>query len=124
VKPICAALTRTIDEIEKLSQEMVSLYGCTRESHQFLGNTLEDFRKEAIAFNEYADTLIQRASSMAQLIADTLSFKNQETSKQQSTYMYKLTNSTVDDSKTVRIITLVTMVYLPFSFVAVSCAEL
>ena len=37
--------------------------------------------------------------------------------------MLRLTNDTVDDSATVRVVTLVTLIYLPASFVAVCLAS-
>jgi len=48
-----------------------------------------------------------------------LDIKNQEIASETNTHILHLTEDTVDDSSTVRVITLVTLVYLPSSFVAV-----
>jgi hypothetical protein len=49
-----------------------------------------------------------------------LTSKNQATSVDINHNMLLLTRDTVDDSATVRVVTLVTMLYLPASFVSVS----
>lgn len=49
-----------------------------------------------------------------------LNLKNQATSVDINNNMLSLTRDTVDDSATVRVVTLVTLIYLPASFVAVS----
>jgi hypothetical protein len=49
-----------------------------------------------------------------------LTLKNQATSVDINHNMLLLTRDTVDDSATVRVVTLVTMLYLPASFVSVS----
>jgi hypothetical protein len=49
-----------------------------------------------------------------------LGLKNQDTTVGINNKMLKLTNETFDDNATVRVVTLVTLIYLPASFVSVS----
>jgi hypothetical protein len=56
---------------------------------------------------------------MSQLGA-ALSLKGQATNVEISRNIWSLTLDTVDDSVTVRVVTLVTLIYLPASFVSVS----
>lgn len=49
-----------------------------------------------------------------------LSLKNQDTTVGINNKMLKLTNETFDDNATVRVVTIVTLIYLPASFVSVS----
>jgi hypothetical protein len=48
-----------------------------------------------------------------------LGLKNQDTTVGINNKMLKLTNETFDDNATVRVVTLVTLIYLPASFVSV-----
>jgi len=52
-------------------------------------------------------------------LADTLILKHQRESAKTNGYLVHLTKDTVDDSATVRVVTLVTLIYLPASFIAV-----
>ena len=52
-------------------------------------------------------------------LTDTLNFKSQITTEQLNKHMLGLTRETVDDSATVRVIGVVTLIYLPSTFVAV-----
>lgn len=55
----------------------------------------------------------------AKQLADGLNLKNQETAADINAHLLRLTRETVDDSATIRAMTLVTLIYLPGSFVAV-----
>jgi hypothetical protein len=52
-------------------------------------------------------------------LADTLILKHQRESAKTNNYLVHLTKDTVDDSATVRVVTFVTLIYLPASFIAV-----
>lgn len=52
-------------------------------------------------------------------LTDTLNFKSQIIAQQSNKHMLGLTLETVDDSATVRVIGVVTLIYLPSTFVAV-----
>jgi hypothetical protein len=52
-------------------------------------------------------------------VSDGLNLRNQATAAEINHHLLTLTKDTVDDSATVRVVTLVTLIYLPASFIAV-----
>ncbi|KAJ5668871.1 hypothetical protein N7462_009941 [Penicillium macrosclerotiorum] len=79
---------------------------------------LRNYTSMVDAYSQQAEFLKSRTACLAVSITDTLSFKDSFTAKSQSQYMLDLTLSTVDDSTTVRVITIVTLIYLPPTFMA------
>lgn len=65
------------------------------------------------SYGQAAWSLQTRTSRIAAHITDTLSFKDAYVAKRQTEFM-------VRDSTTVRVITVVTLIYLPSTFMAVS----
>ncbi|KAF4313988.1 hypothetical protein GTA08_BOTSDO00104 [Botryosphaeria dothidea] len=76
------------------------------------------YEKEVAAYLGNAKYLLARVEKIAALLSDTLNLRDQATSDEQNGYVLQLTRSTVDDSITIKVITVVTLVYLPFTFVA------
>ncbi|KAF2837145.1 hypothetical protein M501DRAFT_995677 [Patellaria atrata CBS 101060] len=67
-----------------------------------------------------AEMLAERIQSTIGLFRDLLDLQNQAASDKLDNHMLKLTRESVDDNATVRVITFVTLIYLPASFMAVS----
>lgn len=78
-----------------------------------MGYLLKNYTRQLEAYVQHTLFLQSRAARTAQTLTDTLSFKN-------SRYTLDLTMSSLDDSSTVRVITVMTMIYLPPTFAAVS----
>ncbi len=76
---------------------------------QFLDN--ESRRNEG--FGRLARYVAERSCAAAQMLSDTLAFKDQDIAQQQNKTMLKLTTSTV-------FLTLLGLFYVPWSFFAVS----
>jgi hypothetical protein len=74
---------------------------------------LKNLQRQCIAYSRTATHLRQRVQTAAQLLANTLSFRDQVMTKQQNENMLKL-------NKTAVFITTLTLFYLPASFVTVS----
>ncbi|KAI0169817.1 hypothetical protein GGR52DRAFT_485037 [Hypoxylon sp. FL1284] len=72
---------------------------------------LDNYRRQAVACCRTATFLQRRAQTTAQLLADTLSFRDQILAKQQNSSMLQLNKSAV-------FLTTLTLLYLPASFVA------
>ncbi|KAI1766161.1 hypothetical protein GGR53DRAFT_235139 [Hypoxylon sp. FL1150] len=72
---------------------------------------LDNHRRQAVACCRTATFLQRRAQTTAQLLADTLSFRDQILAKQQNSNMLQLNKSAV-------FLTTLTLLYLPASFVA------
>ena len=117
------ALFRSFDKtLQILHKANDALRDCGSVQHlpwHKMDQLLDNYESHADAYLQAASFLQSRAATTAQLIADTFSFKNSHTAQEQSDYMLDLTSSTVDDSSTVRVITVVTLIYLPSTFMAV-----
>ena len=59
---------------------------------------------------------------MFKQLANEIDIKNQEDSARVNQHLADLTRETVDDSANVRVITIVTLFYVPASFIGVSTA--
>ncbi|KAJ5839581.1 Mg2+ transporter protein CorA-like/Zinc transport protein ZntB [Penicillium rubens] len=104
VPAILASATGILDELCTVisSQSVISKnYGI----HSF-----QNHRGECIANSHNASHLQQRAQVISKLLADTLLFRDQVMAKEQNTNMLQLNKSAV-------FITLLTLLYLPSSFV-------
>lgn len=84
--------------------------GASRKSQQ----QFEQFRRNCASYARTTNCLQQRAQKITQLLANTLSFREQANAKVQSDTMLRLNKSVV-------FITTITLLYLPPSFVAVRC---
>ncbi|KAI1415508.1 hypothetical protein F5Y13DRAFT_145321 [Hypoxylon sp. FL1857] len=76
-------------------------------------DTLDNYRRQSVVCCRTAAFLQRRAQTTAQLLADTLSFRDQILAKQQNSSMLQLNKSAV-------FLTTLTLLYLPASFVAVN----
>jgi Mg2+ and Co2+ transporter CorA len=74
---------------------------------------IESMHESTSAYERETEHMLGRVRSTSQLISDTIALKSQNTSQIMSNQMLR-------DSGTIRVITLVTLVYLPATFVAVS----
>jgi len=70
---------------------------------------------------EYTDStnaVQKRIENMTKFLANSLDLQNQSISVDMNGHLLTLTKDTVDDSSTVHIITLITLFYLPASFIS------
>lgn len=72
------------------------------------------------AFHAHARGIHDKCQSAVQLVDRALNLKHQRIAQEQTELMTKLAESTVDDSATVRVITVITLIYLSFTVVGVS----
>jgi hypothetical protein len=79
---------------------------------QAMKQLLDNYSTAINSYGQAAWSLQTRTSRIASHITDTLSFKDAYVAKQQTEFM-------VRDSTTVRVITVVTLIYLPSTFMAV-----
>lgn len=122
----CLSLTPIFSSLQKVFQALhggndaLAARNITQQSDTHsMKQLLNNYVNMVDAYNQQASFLKSRTACLAVSITDTLSFKDSNTAKRQSEYMLDLTLSTVDDSTTVRVITIVTLIYLPFTFMAV-----
>lgn len=97
---------------EAVLQELLSTLS-QEKSESRTAQALDNYHRQAAAHCRTATFLQKRAQTTAQLLTDTLSFRDQLLAKQQNGNMLQLNKSAV-------FLTTLTLLYLPASFVAVS----
>jgi hypothetical protein len=100
----------------KLANTIVSSSSDERE----LDVCLNYFENAISAYSANGEFLLHSLKTTRELISETLTFKDQHFAKRQSSDIFRLTETTARDSGTIRVITLLTLFYLPSSFIAVS----
>ena len=98
---------------------------------------LQNLIRQTASYARNARFLLVKTARIAQLLSDVLALKNQHIAVQQSCRIsdlttashaqnesiWAMTRASVKDSSTVRVITVVTLVYLPTTFVCVRCLQ-
>ena len=75
---------------------------------------------QIISYNEHLQVLLKRCASTAHLLEQLIWSKNQKLTREQSSYVLTLTKAAADDSAAIRVITVITLIYLSSTVVAVS----
>jgi hypothetical protein len=78
-----------------------------------------NLQEEVTSCNNNADFVLRRCSNTAQLLSETLDFKTKRDQEMQTASTYELTHLTLDDSATMQVITVITLVYLSSTSIAV-----
>lgn len=117
--PIFRSLQRNTKALHSFNDTLMERNVIQKPESHRMKQLLSNYGNMVDAYTQQAEFLKCRTSCLAVAITDTLSFKDTYTAKEQSEHMLKLTLSTVDDSTTVRVITIVTLIYLPATFMAV-----
>ena len=89
------------------------------ETQKATQETLRNYGNTAVAYSRNAMYVLNRVRGTAQLLSDTLSLKHQQTSQVISENTLALNNMAVKDSATIRVITVVMLLFLPAQFIAV-----
>ena len=80
-------------------------------------NLLTHQLSQLAGFTSSTTTLQSRIQGVIDLLTNTIDIRNQEQSADLNGHLYNLTQDTVDDSASVRVITFLSLLYLPASFV-------
>jgi hypothetical protein len=78
---------------------------------------------QIVSYNEHLQVLLKRCKSTAHLLEQLVASKNQKLTREQSSYILTLTKAAADDSAAIRVITVITLIYLSSTVVAVSSSE-
>ena len=89
------------------------------ETHKATQETLQNYSRAAVAYLQNATFILQKIRATAQMLSDTLKMKHQQTAQNISKNTLAMNNRVVQDSGTVRVITVVTLLFLPGQFIAV-----
>ncbi|KAL9632446.1 MAG: hypothetical protein Q9204_003794 [Flavoplaca sp. TL-2023a] len=115
--PLQAILASTQSTLDGLVAHWGSLISCTSTSPnpQQQDKNLRILREHQSNVGPYIANLqhlLRRTDSALNFLSETLSFSNQRTAKEQNELLLRLSMSAKEDSATVRILTVVTLVYL------------
>lgn len=127
--PIFAAHYRVLGMLKRLNSHLVGHNEVSQDAGAEFTTALDSLHAKVQSFESNAKYLLARVDSTIQTVdcpqydeippltvfqaSDTISLKSQNTTEAMSHHMLR-------DSTAIRVITLVTLVYLPASFVAVS----
>ncbi|KAJ5160877.1 uncharacterized protein N7482_007881 [Penicillium canariense] len=118
LQPIFRSLRKTFQALHDVNEALAERNITQQSDAHAMKQLLNNYVNLVDAYTQQAWFLKSRTACLAVSITDTLSFKDSNTAKRQTQYMLDLTLSTVDDSTTVRVITIVTLIYLPSTFIA------
>ena len=135
--PIFHSYTETLGNLSYLSTILFTQKNIGPDAKSETAYILQNLIRQTASYARNARFLLVKAASIAQLLSDVLALKNQDIAMQQSGHLFELTTTShaqnesicamtrasAKDSSTVRVITVVTLVYLPTTFVCVRCPE-
>ncbi|KAF9890502.1 hypothetical protein FE257_005907 [Aspergillus nanangensis] len=112
--------------LQPIFQSLTKTFNTLARANDFLGDRdapamrqlLDNYHSHVDAYSQSALILQTQTARAAQILSDAISFKISMTAQAQTDYMLDLTVATSDDAKTVRVITVVTLIYLPSTFMA------
>ena len=93
-----------------------------RGKYLLVDESLKNYMNRFEAYARSVTFLLEKNRATAQLLSDTLDVKYQMTTERIGQNTFALTKKTTGDSATVRVITVLTLIYLPVTSVAVSQA--
>ncbi|KAK4912284.1 hypothetical protein LTR49_019285 [Elasticomyces elasticus] len=116
LKSVSESFKRSIARLDMIREVIVAKEGTAklRVDGDWVSNMLEEWA--SISAN--LDFVLHRCTSTAQLLSDTLDVKSRREAEIQSASVFELTHLTVDDSATVQVITVITLIYLASTSVA------
>ncbi|KAL4742701.1 hypothetical protein BDV11DRAFT_202562 [Aspergillus similis] len=111
LQPIFRSLDKTFDVLHQANAALGESGEIEKHDLQMMKQLLNNYSATVNSYGQAAWSLQSRTSRIAAHITDTLSFKDAYIAKRQTEFMLR-------DSTTVRVITVVTLVYLPATFMA------
>ncbi|KAL3457013.1 hypothetical protein BJX64DRAFT_280916 [Aspergillus heterothallicus] len=111
LQPIFRSLDRTFEVLHQANAALSERGAIETAELQAMKRLLDNYSGTVNSYGQAAWSLQSRTSRIAAHITDTLSFKDAYIAKRQTEFMLR-------DSTTVRVITVVTLIYLPATFTA------
>ncbi|KAH5367282.1 hypothetical protein HBI55_140910 [Parastagonospora nodorum] len=115
---ILAAQQGLIDKLDALNEQLHQRNQASEETCSETRDILGNLRRRLGSYEANVAFVLGKVRSTTQLVSDTISLKSQHTTENVSDQMLILNRSASEDSTSMRVITLVTLVYLPSTFVA------
>ncbi|KAH8723313.1 hypothetical protein GQ44DRAFT_804389, partial [Phaeosphaeriaceae sp. PMI808] len=120
LEPMTKGVERILGSLEEMRIWICCQRNLSEETSLMLKASATNLSNEASAYRNNAAFILQRVQVTAQVISDSMTFQHQAIAHSQNQHMATLADSTMKDSVNIRVITFVTLFYLPFSFIAVS----
>ena len=117
--PIFQSLIQDIQILQTMNDAFQADGAVSDETHKTTQETLQNHSRAAVAYLQNATFILQKIRATAQMLSDTLIMKHQQTAQDISKNTLALNNRVVQDSGTIRVITIVTLLFLPGQFIAV-----
>jgi hypothetical protein len=117
---ILKATVETLKRLGVFCERLCNAPGCEPCTSTVVQDYLENLKEEITSYKDDVIFLMNKSQMTTQSVTDIMNTKYQAISEQQSNGMWALTHATRKDSVSIRVITVVTLFYLPFSFIAVS----
>ena len=117
--PIFQSLTQAIQTLQAMNNAFQADGAVSDETHRATQETLQNYDRMAAAYLQNATFILQKIRATAQMLSDTLKMKDQQIAQNISKNTLALNNRVVQDSGTIRVITVVTLLFLPGQFIAV-----
>ena len=118
--PLFRTLIQDIDMMRVFDDTSQSEGSHWDDDHRATQEFLHNYAAMAAAYTQNAIFLRDKIRGTAELLSDTLNLKNQMFAQRMSANTLELTDAAAADSAAIRTITVVTLLYLPATFVAVS----
>ena len=119
LQPIFQSLIQAIETLQTMNDAFQADGAVSGETHKATQESLQNYSRAAAAYQQNATFILQKIRATAQMLSDTLKMKNQQTAENISKNTLALNNRVVLDSGTIRVITIVTLLFLPGQFIAV-----
>ncbi|CAI9637754.1 unnamed protein product [Alternaria burnsii] len=116
--PIFDAQLELVGQLDSLNEQFFHRSQVSEETCSKMKETLGNLRRRLEAYNANVAFVLGKIRSTTQLVSDTIDLKSQHTTEKVSDQMLILNKSAVEDGTSMRVITVVTLVYLPSTFVA------
>ena len=117
--PIFQSLIQAVQTLQTMNDAFQADGAVSDEIHKATQETLQNYSRAAVAYLQNATFILQKIRATAQMLSDTLKMKHQQTAQNISKNTLAMNNRVVQDSGTIRVITVVTLLFLPGQFIAV-----
>ena len=117
--PIFQSLMQAIQTLQTMNDAFLADGAISDETHKATQEKLQNYTRATAAYQQNATFILQKIRATAQMLSDTLKMKHQQTAENISKNTLAMNNRVVQDSGTIRVITVVTLLFLPGQFIAV-----
>lgn len=120
---IFRSLIRTIGKLDAFVDLFRAYEGASLDTQRATKEILQNYKAMTEEYSQNAVFILEKVRASAQLLLDTLNLKHERIAQQNSENTLALSDAAARDSSTIRVITIVTLLYLPASFIAVRASQ-